>query len=73
MEDIYEVSGSFGIEACQFLTTLAQYLAMYGNKNSDSKKDYGHPEDSNNMNTMEDLFLLSVFHMYTELVLNGTE
>lgn len=73
LESIYEVSGSSGIEACQFLTTLAQNLATFGSKTLDSQKDYGHPEDSNNINTMEDLFLLSVFHMYTELVLNETE
>lgn len=38
LESIYEVSGASGIEACQFLTTVAQWLAIFGNKNLDSKK-----------------------------------
>lgn len=75
LENIYEVYGASGIEACQFLTTLAQWLAIFGSKNSDSKKDYGDPGGfaGETIDTMEDLFLLSVFEMYTQLVLDETE
>lgn len=57
------------IDACQFATVIAKYIAIYGNKNSDGKL-YGSPELSDEA-TMEDLFLLSLFEMYTNLVLDN--
>lgn len=60
------------IETCQFLTTLAIFLATYGRENGESDKEYGDPGsyDGESIDTMEDLFLLSMFKMYTCLILN---
>lgn len=75
LEEIYEVSGGFRIETCQFLTTLARHLASYGSKDLYSTKNYGTPGEyaDETIDTMEDLFLLSVFEMYTKLVLDEKE
>lgn len=75
LEEIYEVSGAYGIKTCQFLTTLARYLAIYGSKDLYSTKNYGTPGEyvDETIDTMEDLFLLSVFEMYTKLVLDEKE
>lgn len=71
LEREYGFRGSSGIEACQFATTLAQYVAIYGSRSIDSGKEYGAPGGyaGETIDTMEDLFLLSVFEMYTHLVL----
>ena len=59
------------IEACQFATVLAKYIAIYGGRDDDSDKEYGAPGQyaGETIDTMEDLFLLAVFEMYTHLVL----
>lgn len=56
------------INRCQFETVIAQYIAIYGDKDIDSDKEYGTPE-AYRIDKMEDLFLLAVFEMYTHLVL----
>ena len=69
LEEIYSFKTSKEIEACQFVTTLAMRVAIYGGK--DNGKRYGCPGsyDGENIDNMEDLFLLSLFEMYTRLVL----
>ena len=59
------------IEACQFATTLAQYVAIYGSENNNPDKDYGAPGGyaGETIDTMEDLFLLSVYEMYIHWIL----
>lgn len=71
LEKAYGFRGVEEIEACQFATTLAQYVAIYWDDNTGSDKNYGSPGayDGETIETMEDLFLLSVFEMYTRLVL----
>lgn len=75
LEYEYGFKGTPEIEACQFATVLAQYIAIYGSKDNDSSKDYGAPgayaEEAKS--TMEDLFLLAVFEMYIHLVLQEKE
>lgn len=58
-------------EACQFATVLAQFIAIYGSKDVDSDKEYGAPGGyaGETIDTMEDLFLLTVFEIYTHLLL----
>lgn len=71
LEQMYGFRGVSEIEACQFATVLAEYIAIYGGKDDNSDKDYGSPGGyaGETIDTMEDLFLLSVFEMYTRLVL----
>ncbi|EIM2921270.1 hypothetical protein K5Z73_005027 [Escherichia coli] len=71
LEREYGFKGAPEIEACQFATILAQYIAIYGGKDSDSDKEYGSPGGyaGETIDTMEDLFLLAVFEMYIHLVL----
>lgn len=71
LEQMYGFRGVLEIEACQFATVLAEYIAIYGGKDDNSDKDYGSPGGyaGETIDTMEDLFLLSVFEMYTRLVL----
>ncbi len=60
------------IEACQFVTTLAKELAIY-TKDPNLNKEYGAPYDYTECNKdtvfMEDLFLLTLFEIYTRLIL----
>lgn len=58
-------------EACQFATVLARYIAFYGGKDDDPDKEYGAPGEyaGETIDTMEDLFLLALFEIYTHLVL----
>lgn len=73
LEEVYNFANSSEIEACQFVTTLAGCLASYGNKKTDSKKYYGSPGfyDGETIDTMEDLFLLALFEIYTNLLYEG--
>lgn len=59
------------IKACQFAVILARYVAIYGGEGRNLEKNYGAPGGyaGEPIETMEDLFLLSVFEMYTRLVL----
>lgn len=60
------VEYSFGsckeIEACQLVTVIAEFAAIYGNKNKNIDKSYGSPGgyDGEVIETMEDLFLLAL-------------
>lgn len=59
------------IKACQFCMTLAVYISnSIGNKYKTSK-DYGSPGgyEFETIDTMEDLFLLCLFEIYTNLIL----
>lgn len=65
----YNFESCKGIEVCQLVTVIAEFVAIYGNKNID--KSYGSPGgyDGEIIETMEDLFLLALFEIYTNCVL----
>ena len=67
----YNFGGCEPIEACQLVTVIAEYLAIYGNENWNKDKAYGSPGsyDGERIETMEDLFLLALFEIYTNCVL----
>ena len=67
----YSFESSSEIEACQMVTTVAEYIAVNGNRLDECDKDYGSPGSyaGETIDTMEDLFLLSLFEMYTRLIL----
>lgn len=71
LEYIYEFRSAPRNEACQFATVLAQFIAIYGSEDDDSDKEYGAPGGyaGETIETMEDLFLLAVFHIYIHLIL----
>ncbi len=60
------------IEACQLVTVIAELSAIYGNKNKNIDKSYGSPGgyDGEVIETMEDLFLLALFEIYVNLLIN---
>lgn len=57
------------IETCQLVTVIVKFAAIYGNKSNE--KSYGSPGgyDGEAIKTMEDLFLLALFEIYTNCVL----
>lgn len=67
----YQFESSSEIEACRFATTVAFYAATYGSGDETNVRDYGCPGgfDGERIETMEDLFLLAVFQVYTRLLL----
>lgn len=67
----YQFESSSGIEASRFASTVAFYAATYGSGDEVNDKDYGCPGgfDGERIETMEDLFLLTVFQIYTKLLL----
>lgn len=67
----YNFDGCEAIEACQLVTVIAEFLAIYGNENKTEDKEYGRPGsyDGERIETMEDLFLLALFEIYTKCVL----
>ena len=72
LKDRYDFKYIDEIEACQFVTTLAKELAIY-TKDPNPNKGYGAPYDYTECNkdtmSMEDLFLLTLFEIYTRLIL----
>lgn len=71
LKNEYQFESSSEIEACRFASTVAFYAATYGSGNEVNDKDYGCPGgfDGERIETMEDLFLLTVFQIYTKLLL----
>lgn len=71
LKNEYQFESSSEIDACRFATTVAFYAATYGSGNEVNDKDYGCPGgfDDERIETMEDLFLLTVFQIYTKLLL----
>lgn len=76
LEGVYGFGAKLnGIESCQFVTTLAQYIAVYAKQEDESSDDhdinYGSPGgyDGETIDSMEDLFLLALFYIYTRLIL----
>lgn len=67
----YQFQASSEIEACRFAMTVAFYAATYGSGDETNDRDYGCPGgfDGERIETMEDLFLLAVFQIYTKLLL----
>lgn len=59
------------IVACQFATTLARFISLYGGKDVDPSKEYGSPGGyaGETIDTMEDLFLLAMYAVYTRLII----
>lgn len=71
LEKAYCFESSSEIEACRFASTVAFYAATYGSGDEVNDRDYGCPGgfDGERIETMEDLFLLAVFQIYTKLLL----
>ena len=71
LKNEYQFESSPEIEACRFASTVAFYAATYGSCDEANDKDYGCPGgfDGERIETMEDLFLLTVFQIYTKLLL----
>lgn len=68
----YNFESCEGIETCQLVTVIAEFSAIYGNKNKNIDKSYGSPGgyDGEVIETMEDLFLGQMdmyIRMYDEL------
>lgn len=71
LEKAYCFESSSEIEACRFASTVAFYAATYGSGDEVNDRDFGCPGgfDGERIETMEDLFLLAVFQIYTKLLL----
>lgn len=71
LEKAYCFESSPEIEACRFASTVAFYAATYGSCDEANNRYYGCPGgfDGERIETMEDLFLLTVFQIYTRLLL----
>lgn len=71
LEKAYCFESSPEIEACRFASTVAFYAATYGSCDEANNRHYGCPGgfDGERIETMEDLFLLTVFQIYTKLLL----
>lgn len=71
LKNEYQFESSPEIEACRFATTVAFYAATYGSGDEANNRYYGCPGgfDDERIETMEDLFLLTVFQIYTKLLL----
>lgn len=75
LKNDYQFESSPEIEACRFATTVAFYAATYGSGDEANNRYYGCPGgfDDERIETMEDLFLLTVFQIYTKLLLPDEE
>lgn len=75
LEKTYCFKTSTEIEACRFATTLAFHVATFCSNDKVDDKDYGCPGgfEDERIETMEDLFLLAIFQMYTRLLLPDEE
>lgn len=71
LKNEYQFESSSEIEACRFASTGAFYAATYGSGDEANNRYYGCPGgfDGERIETMEDLFLLTVFQIYTKLLL----
>lgn len=71
LEKAYCFESSPEIEACRFASTVAFYAATYDSCDEANNRYYGCPGgfDGERIETMEDLFLLTVFQIYTKLLL----
>lgn len=71
LKNDYQFESSPEIEACRFASTAAFYAAIYGSGDEANNRYYGCPGgfDGERIETTEDLFLLTVFQIYTKLLL----
>lgn len=71
LKNEYQFESSSEIEACRFASTVAFYAATYGSGDEANNRYYGCPGgfDGERIETMDDLFLLTVFQIYTKLLL----
>lgn len=61
------------VDACHFVSMVAKYIAIYNDdKRFDLEKDYGSPGGyaGETIETMEDLFLSTLFEIYVHLIIN---
>lgn len=63
----FNFGGAPEIEACQLVTVIALCIAICSGNQKKKTGHYGSPDEE--IETMEDLFLKSVFEMYTNLVI----
>ena len=75
LEEAYGFKSSSEIEACQFAATIAINVSIFGSDGETGDEDCGCPGGyaGERIETMEDLFLLAVFVMYTRLLLPNKE
>lgn len=75
LKNEYQFESSPEIEACRFASTVAFYAATYGSGDEANNMAYGCPGgfDGERIETMEGLFLLTVFQMYTRFLLPDEE
>lgn len=71
LEITYGFQGASEIEACQFATEVARIVAIHGSRVSSDGMNYGCPGGyaGERIESMEDLFLLALFEVYTRLIL----
>lgn len=71
LKNDYQFESSPEIEACRLASTAAFYAATYGSGDEANNRYYECPGgfDGERIETMEDLFLLTVFQIYTKLLL----
>ena len=71
LKNEYQFESSSEIEACRFASTVAFYAATYGSGDEANNRYNGSPGgfDGERIETLEDLFLLTVFQIYTKLQL----
>lgn len=71
LKNEYQFESIPEIEACRFASIVAFYAATYGSGDEANNWYYGCPGgfDDERIETMEDLFLLTVFQIYTKLLL----
>lgn len=67
----YDFGNYEEIEACQLVTVIAEFVAIYGDEHENIDKSYGDPGgyDGEVIETMEDLFLLALFEIYVNCIL----
>lgn len=67
----YDFESSNEIKACQFVTTLAKYIAIFGMDKENDNNTYGAPGGyaGETIDTMEDLFLQTLFYIYINLII----
>ena len=61
------------VDACHFVSMMAKYIAIYNDdKRFDLEKNYGLPGGyaGETIETMEDLFLSTLFEIYVHLIIN---
>lgn len=71
LKTFYDFGSLDEIDVCQFATTIAKYIAIFGSKKENDNSKYGTPGGyaGETIDTMEDLFLQTLFYIYINLIL----